>query len=283
MCYDTSLRNLYGSRIFIEVPSMLAQEALYYASACGQFRTEESCRIVDENCDNYLLFYVLDGIVSVTYEGRTMAAEKGRIGFVDCARLEEWSTDEKTEFLWMHLDGCNMAKIYEHILKLHDGFVFKHKNAREFQYMFKQLLAGYHPERLLSEAEKSRQIYDMLMNLMDGAAAGRGEQPLDLTYESARQFIEENIGKSISLRDIADAVNMSQYHFCRLFKKASGYSPYEYLLMARIDKAKYLLKATNIPIKNVAQQVGYLNASTFSSVFTTKVGLSPKAFRAEAA
>ncbi|MCI8730757.1 MAG: AraC family transcriptional regulator [Lachnospiraceae bacterium] len=38
-----------------------------------------------------------------------------------------------------------------------------------------------------------------------------------------------------------------------------------------------------LSIKNVAQQVGYLNASTFSSVFTTKVGLSPKAFRAEAA
>lgn len=76
-------------------------------------------------------------MVSVTYEERAMAAEKGRIGFVDCARLEEWGTDGKTEFLWMHLDGCNMAKIYEYILKLHGGFVLKHKNTREFQYMFK--------------------------------------------------------------------------------------------------------------------------------------------------
>lgn len=97
------------------------------------------------------------------------------------------------------------------------------------------------------------------------------------------KFIEGNIEKSITLRDMANAVNMSQYHFCRLFKKACGYSPYEYLLMVRIDKAKYLLKNTDIPIKNVAQQVGYQNASTFSSVFTTKVGLSPRAFRAEAA
>lgn len=279
---DTSPRNLYGSRIFVEEPSRLAQEVLYYAVACGQFYTEESCRIVNGNCHNYLLFYVLEGMVSVSCDGCIMTAEKGKIGFVDCARLEQCSTIGKTEFLWVHLDGCNIAKIYGHILEQYNGFVFKHKKGREFQYMFKMLLAGYHPERMLSEAEKSRQIYDMLMHLMDDAA-GRGEQHLDITYESARQFIEGNIGKAISLRDIADAVNMSQYHFCRLFKKASGYSPYEYLLMARMDRAKYLLKTTDIPIKNVAQQVGYLNASTFSSVFATKVGLSPKAFRAKAA
>ena len=72
---------------------------------------------------------------------------------------------------------------------------------------------------------------------------------------------------------------MSQYHFSRLFKKYYGYSPYEYLLLARINKAKHLLKTTELPVKVIAQQVGYVNASTFSSAFTAKAGLSPKAFR----
>lgn len=106
-------------------------------------------------------------------------------------------------------------------------------------------------------------------------------KPTGVTYKAALRFIEDNLEKAISLRDIADAVNMSPYHFCRLFKKECGYSPYEYLLMVRMNRAKHLLKTTDIPIKNVARQVGYLNASTFSSVFAMKVGVPPKTFREE--
>lgn len=268
----------------METPSELAKEVLYYVTACGRSYTDEGCRDILEDGENYLLFYVLEGGISVTCDGRTMTADKGKTGFIHMRELEEYRAEGKAELLWMHLNGGSIDSVYQYIMELYDGFVFGHRQVREFRYMFKQLLSACLSESSASETERSRQIYDMLMHLLEGAVTlSKGGQPLDVTYERALRFIEGNIEKAISLRDIADAVNMSQYHFSRLFKKACGHSPYEYLLMARMDKAKYLLRTTDIPIKNIAQQVGYLNASTFSSVFTTKVGLSPKAFRAEAA
>lgn len=168
---NTASQNLYRSRTFIGAPSELAREALYYVTACGQFFGEESCQFVLGEAHNYLLFYVLEGEAFVTYEGRTMVADKGKTGLVAIEKLEEYHTSGETEIFWMHLDGCNIASIYQHILELYKGFVFSHKKGREFRYMFKQLIDGHQPESLLSEAEKSRQIYDMLMHLLDGAVS----------------------------------------------------------------------------------------------------------------
>jgi len=72
---------------------------------------------------------------------------------------------------------------------------------------------------------------------------------------------------------------MSQYHFSRLFKRECGYSPHEYIILVRINRAKHLLKTTDLPVKIIAQNVGYQNVTTFTNAFSNRVGLSPSAFR----
>ena len=67
---------------------------------------------------------------------------------------------------------------------------------------------------------------------------------------------------------------MSKYHFSRLFKKVCGYSPYEFLILTRLNRAKYLLKTTSLPIKVIAQNVGYQSVTTFTNAFTDRLGIS---------
>lgn len=273
-CEDPGIGS--GSEMFVDTPSEFAQQALYYITSCGRFFTEYGYEIQRENYHNHMLFYILNGRLSVTCEGRTMVAEKDEIGFINCHVPHEYHTIGNTEFLWVHLEGGNTNQFYQHILSRYGGFVFQHPCKAEFQTMLLQLLSSYQTGQLFTEAEKSQRLYTMLMRLLDGAANGNKEQSV---LETAAQFMRANISKPVTLQEIAASVNMSHYHFSRLFKKAYGYSPYEYLLLARINKAKHLLKTTDLPIKTVAQQVGYLNASTFSSAFTAKVGLPPKTFR----
>lgn len=267
-----------GSEMFVDTPSEPAKEMLYYVTSCGRFFTEYDYRIEREDYHNYMVFYILNGRLSVTCEGRTMVAEKGKVGFMNCHQPHEYHTIGNTEFLWLHLDGGNTAKFFRHVVDLHGGFVFSHPGAEEIREMLSQFVCSYQTGQFLSEAQKSQRLYTLLMRLLDGSSSEENGSATS-ALEAALQFIEHNLDQPITLHDIAGAVNMSHYHFSRIFKKSYGYSPYEYLLLARINKAKHMLKTTDLPVKVIAQQVGYLSASTFSSAFTAKVGLSPKAFR----
>lgn len=93
------------------------------------------------------------------------------------------------------------------------------------------------------------------------------------------RFMREEYMNPISLTDVAAHVNMSQYHFSRLFKRDCGYSPHEYLILTRLNRAKHLLKTTELPVKIIARKVGYQNVSSFTNAFTERVGISPTLFR----
>ena len=132
--------------------------------------------------------------------------------------------------------------------------------------------------QILSEAEYSKKVYHLLLHLLD-----EGEVEIDKaqssTTDRAITYIQENYPRSIRLQDMADEVNMSVYHFSRVFKNKVGFSPHEFLIKTRLDAAKYLLKTTDDPIKNIAYTVGYSNESGFITAFTNKVGISPGKFR----
>ena len=100
----------------------------------------------------------------------------------------------------------------------------------------------------------------------------------DIT-QRAIHYIESHYHEDLTLPQLAAEVNMSQYHFSRLFKKECGYSPYQYIMLIRMNQAMHLLKSTTLPVKQVAQAVGYHSQSTFSTAFSSCAGLSPTKFR----
>ena len=95
----------------------------------------------------------------------------------------------------------------------------------------------------------------------------------------AMQYIRRHYAEDISLKQIADSVNLSPYYFARQFKQQSGYSPYEFTIICRINAAKHLLKTTDKTIKDIAYTIGYNSEKAFANSFTQKVGVSPMKFR----
>ncbi len=98
------------------------------------------------------------------------------------------------------------------------------------------------------------------------------------TIESAKQYIRENFIKDISLMDLAKHCNVSPFHFSRIFKSFTRYSPYLYLQSVRLKQAELLLK-TNLPVADVAFSSGFNSIDYFSSAFKKKYRLSPTAYR----
>ena len=270
-----------GSDLYFQTPSENARKLLYYTTSCGSFFTDYDYRIERENYHNYMIFFVKSGRLSVTNEGKTMVAHAGQIGFMNCHLPHEYHTIGNTEFYWIHLDGSNTPDFYRHICELYDGFIFDFPRSGAICDMILQIVYLYRNDQAPTEPKLSQLLYTLLIALIDPSASLSAE-----TAEADRSpigmaiaFIKEHYAEPISLDDMATAANMSRYHFSRQFKNTCGFSPYEYLILTRLNRAKYLLVSSAKPIKVIAQEVGYGSESAFTNAFSSRVGVSPGQFR----
>jgi AraC family transcriptional regulator len=97
--------------------------------------------------------------------------------------------------------------------------------------------------------------------------------------QQATDYINAHLNQDLKLHNIAEAVGMSQYHFCRLFKQSTGKTAYQYLLQQRVERAKELLKQQDLPIAEVAFQCGFANQSLLTRHFRKFTGITPKVYR----
>jgi AraC family transcriptional regulator len=90
-------------------------------------------------------------------------------------------------------------------------------------------------------------------------------------------YIHDNLGQSLSLAELAGIANLSSSRFTRVFRQEMGVSPHQYILQARIERAKHLLQSKrNLSIGNIAYQVGFADQSHFTRHFKRIVGVTPK-------
>ena len=94
----------------------------------------------------------------------------------------------------------------------------------------------------------------------------------------AEEFIQANLRSEMSLQDIADAAEMSLFHFAKAFKQATGRPPYQYLTEQRLSQARTLLHDPRLSIGEVARAVGFSH-SHFTAVFARIMNMTPSKFR----
>src|SRR6185369_964226 len=87
----------------------------------------------------------------------------------------------------------------------------------------------------------------------------------------------------LDVEALARGVNMSAGHLSRQFKLAYGESPYSYLMTRRIERAMALLRRGDMSVTEVCFAVGCSSLGTFSTRFSELVGMSPTAYRDQAA
>lgn len=98
-------------------------------------------------------------------------------------------------------------------------------------------------------------------------------------HRRALEFIEANLDRDLSLTEIAEAVELSQYHFARAFKLTTGQTPIQYLMQRRIEAAKQLLTASELPIVEIGLRTGFKNQSHFTTLFRKLTSHTPRAYR----
>ena len=99
--------------------------------------------------------------------------------------------------------------------------------------------------------------------------------------QRAIEYINDNLGEDLTLDGIAGTLAMSPYRFAHGFRQAVGVTPHRYVIQCRMERAKSLLRETELPVTQIAHEVGYSNQSHFSVIFHRLTGQTPRGYRSE--
>jgi AraC family transcriptional regulator len=93
-------------------------------------------------------------------------------------------------------------------------------------------------------------------------------------------YIHEHLDTELALDHLAAVARLSPYHFARLFKNSTGLPPHRYVIARRVERAKELLREREqLPLAEVAAEVGFSDQSHFTRHFRRLVGVTPRRFR----
>ena len=110
----------------------------------------------------------------------------------------------------------------------------------------------------------------------------RGWHHVDYRLEAIHKaviFMEQHLDEHLTLQDISRSAGLGKHYFREFFQLETGYSPWSYLLMLRLERAKKLLKESDLPILEVALKAGFCDQSYMARAFRRQEGITPQAYR----
>jgi AraC family transcriptional regulator len=113
--------------------------------------------------------------------------------------------------------------------------------------------------------------------IMLAPSNGLSRERLKRVYD----YIEGRIDQRLSLTDLAAVSSLSPYHFSRSFKQTVGIGPQRYITQRRLERAKTLMRRTNLSLAEMAQEAGFADQSHLTSVFRRETGVTPGRFRVQ--
>ena len=103
--------------------------------------------------------------------------------------------------------------------------------------------------------------------------------PLARHLVRARDLVDSRYAEPLDLEALARAAHVSSRHFSRSFRRTFGETPHQYLLTRRIERARYLLRTTDMQVAEVCLAVGFRSVGSFTSTFSRHAGMSPTEYR----
>lgn len=264
------------SEYYVYAPSLLAKEAFYYVICTGHFLYKPGYSLKRDAYDSFLLLYVEEGELTVEWAEQKKCAREGSFVLLNCYEPHAYSTEKGCRCLWCHFDGHGARSCYEAV-STRLGTVFTIRNALPVLFKLKEVFELFAPGSAIKEPLVSKYLTDILTAFLlyspEKESIGTG------IAESAMTYINEHFKEELSNEFLARRLGISPYHFIRLFKRETGLTPHEYLVRTRIDMAKYLLKNTGLPVKDICYTTGFSCESVFCSSFKKNVGMTPANYR----
>jgi AraC family transcriptional regulator len=213
--------------------------------------------------------------------------QPGSLSLVPAGMCPGMRAETEFDLVVCALDSALVSALDSELERRPEGELRLHANFqdRAAQQLMTLLIAdaneGYTTERLYTESLTNALAVRMLFlgrriqsQTNNRATSGLPRQVLRRIVERMRCF-----GCDLSLQALANESGYSRVHFGRMFRAATGYSPHNYLLNLRLERARELLKNHSLSLIDIALDCGFSSHSHMSRLFHKSVGVTPSAYR----
>ncbi|MFD2332822.1 helix-turn-helix domain-containing protein [Cohnella sp. GCM10020058] len=266
----------------IATPSDLAKNAFYFVQEVGHFHANAPYFTEREGIHSYLIVYTVSGSGRLTYRNQSYALTSGQAFFIDCLDYQHYATsgDGTWELLWVHLNGSQSRHYYEAFSGYTSAPVIAAGSDSVISGCIRELIELHRSHFAHTELLSAKLLTDVLTELVV-LASGSGQSPVDVPFyvKQTVQAIDSRYKERLTLEALANERSVSKFNLSRSFKRYIGLAPIEYLIQVRMNHAKEYLKYADLPIGDIAEQIGIDNASHFINLFKERTGLTPLAYR----
>ena len=276
---STELGVLKKSEVYFSSPSQTAKKLYYYPISAGHFFCIKGYHLIRDNYNSLLITHIIDGTFTYIKDGKHITARAGDTVILDCYKPHEYYTNDSFESIWIHISGANSFELFEEVEKT-DGNLVKCRDVNHVKKLLFRIydsISGVNPP---SELNISLDIYKIFAELLNPQSIkSKGESNYEDSIQDVKNYIAENLNEKLTVQRLANESHMRTSHFSRVFKQQTGFSPYDYVLITRLNKAKYLLQKTEMSVSSIAYETGFNSESNFICFFTDNEGISPGKFR----
>ena len=152
---------------------------------------------------------------------------------------------------------------------------------RSLKKDFDRMMGECGRQGTLSPALIRAQMTLLLDEVVRSGGHAPGEMPDDI--RRAIRCIQENQAEMYTVGQLARLAGLSEARFKQKFKLHTGIPPAEYVVHARVDEAKKMLRDTALPVTDVAMRLGFSSSQHFSQLFKSYAGVSPTEYRRRSA
>lgn len=229
----------------------------------------------DEAYPYTAMMCVTKGMGTVRIGGETVHMKAGRILLLPPYTPYEYHSDPQDPFsiVWAEFCGGDSERLVNHILAK-NGYAFEGKFVPGLTDLCRQMI---HPPKSGREIWIGRTLYEILLQLYQACSRSGSEQSTRI-YEIL-DYLDQNLDQSLTLDQVSSAFGYNSSYFSKYFYQNTGVHFSRYLVQHRVARSKQLLLTTNLSLEQIAQQVGFYDASYFIRKFREIEETSPFKFR----
>lgn len=249
----------------------------FWVTHAGISYCDETYQMKRESSKVTVIEYIYSGTGTLQVENSEYHPSEGDVYILTEKSRHAYYPDKKDPWtkIYINLRGTAVAAMVQ-AFGLHKKVVYR--NCRDLRFIFEEIFEvvkkDIEVEQVMEQC--SMLVMKLLLRLCRHEML---EDDVPNEVQTVKRFIDNNYRKNLTMDEIAASVYRSNDYVKKQFKQYYGVTPYAYYLDVKVTHAKYLLRRTNLSIKQIADRLGYKSDRYFSKRFREITGETATQFR----